>query len=370
MRTIISVFNKEIIQNLRNVRAMTFLILFPIILILVLGTALSGLFDQSAQFKNIGIIYTSPSNGPLTQAFKGLITKSEEMGLTFTETQSVQEAEQQVKNGKYTCFINLSENGAEIYENNNDALKASLAEGIMGTFIQRYKAITQIASVNPGAAANIMKDQSNPNFVKLSSLGNQRAPKAIDYYAVAILTLIILYSSMTGAHAVKDEKTAKTMNRLLCAPVKKYQILAGKVLGSFAITALEVLVVFLVSIVFLKTYWGTHLGVISLLLASEVIMAVSLGIGAAFLFRNERGIINLLIPVIAFFGGSYVPLDSFGKTMLLISNFSPIKWVNKAIFAVIYSNDFSSVAPAIIINLCLAVIFLVISSFSFRKEAL
>jgi len=368
--TMIRVLIKEIKQNLRNVRAMSYMVLFPIILILVLGTALSGAFDQSTEFKDINIIYTSPSDGALGQAFKGFITKGGEMGFTFTEAQNGQEAQERVSTGNYACFINVSQNGLEIYKNDKQAFKANLVEGVLDSFLQRYKALSQIAMVNPVVASRLINDQSNPNFVKLSPLGEQRNPKAMDYYAITMLTLIILYSSISGSHAIKDEKTAKTMNRLLCAPVKKYEILTGKILGALVITSLQVVVVILMSKFLLKTYWGNHMGVILILLASEVAMAVSLGIGVAFLFKNERGILNILIPLIAFFGGSYLPLEGFGKTMLLIAKFSPVGWVNKAIFSVIYSNDYSSVVRAFMINLSLAVIFVVLASFSFRKEAI
>jgi len=364
------VFVKEIKQNLRNVRAMSYLVLFPIILILVLGTALSGAFDQSIAFKDINVLYSNSNDGALAQAFNGFITKGGEMGFVFSKAQSLQEAEDQVKNADYTCFINVSDNGLEIYENDKEAFKASLVEGVLNSFIQRYKALSQIVLVNPSVAMKIMNDQSNRNFVKLSTIGDERQPTAMDYYAVTMLTLIILYSSLTGAHAIKDEKTSKTMNRLLCAPVKKYEVLTGKILGSLVITSLQVGVVILITKFVLKTYWGNHLGVVLLLLASEVAMAVSLGIGVAFLVKNERGILNTLIPLMAFFGGSYMPVENFGKSLLLVANFSPVRWVNKAIFAVIYSNDYSSVAKAISINLCLAAIFVVIASLSFRKEAI
>lgn len=368
--TILRVFSKEIIQNFRNVRAMIFLVLFPIILIVVLGTALSGAFDKSSEFKDINILFSSPNDGSIAQAFKGFMSKGEEMGFTFVEAKSTQQALERVKKENYVCFININKNDLEIYENDKQPFKAQLVEGVLGAFTQRYKAIAQIAKVTPEAVGKIVRDQSNPNFVKLSTLGGTRQPEAMDYYAVTMLTLIILYSSMTGAHAIKDEITAKTMKRLLCAPVKKYQVLTGKTLGSLAITLLQVLVVILISKFLLKTYWGNHLGTIFLVLASEVVMAVTLGIGVAFIFRNERGILNILIPIMAFFGGNYMPIDDFGKTMLVISNYSPIRWVNKALFSVIYSNDYSSVAQAIIINLVIAAIFLAIASVSFRKEAI
>jgi ABC-2 type transport system permease protein len=370
MMTIIRVFSKEIIQNIRNVKAMVTMILFPIILILVLGTALSGFIDQSSEFKDINIIYANPGNGSLAQAFQGFVAKGGEMGFNFSDAQSGPEAIERVKNGNFTCFINVEENRLVLYENDRDTSQAQLVEGVLGTFSQRYQALSQIALVNPAAVETILQEQSDPNFVKLATLGELRQPKALDYYAVTMITLFILYASMTGAHAIKDEKTAKTLNRLLCAPIRKYEVLIGKIIGALGITLLQVLVVTMISRFLLKVYWGNHPGIISLLLASEMVMAVSLGIGVSFVIKNEMGILNFLIPVIAFFGGSYIPLDSFGKTMLLVTQLSPVRWVNKAIFAVIYGNDYSSVVPAMLINLGIAVVFIVIASCSFRKEAI
>lgn len=206
--------------------------------------------------------------------------------------------------------------------------------------------------------------------MKLSSLGEKTKPTAMDYYAVSMLTLIILYSSITGAHAIKSERVTKTINRLICSPAKKYQIFIGKIFGSLAITILQVLIVIVVSKYVLKAYWGSHVGIVLLLVGAEIIMAVSMGIAVSFLVKNESGVLNILVPLIAFFGGAYGPVEMYGANVLRFSDLSPLRWINKATFSVIYSNDFSTVGAAIGINLCVAVIFIVIASLHFRKEAL
>lgn len=58
----------------------------------------------------------------------------------------------------------------------------------------------------------------------------RRLKRAMDYYALTMLTLILMYSSIAGVFAIKSETIARTLNRLLCSPVGKHEILIGKIL--------------------------------------------------------------------------------------------------------------------------------------------
>jgi ABC-2 type transport system permease protein len=210
------------------------------------------------------------------------------------------------------------------------------------------------------------------NVVNVQTLAQRKSPKSMDYYAISILTLFILYSSLTGSFAVKGEKIMKTADRLMCCPVKKYEILIGKILGTFIVSSLQVTIVFLFTRFVLKADWGTNLGVIILLLLSEILMAVSLGIGLAFAIKNDMAItaiIQTIIPFIAFLGGGYIPVDNFNKYLLNVADFTPLRWINRSLFQVIYANDFSTVWGAVIINLAIAVIFVTIASVKIRREA-
>lgn len=370
---IINIIVKEIKENLRDIRAIGLMVLFPIVLMLVLGTALSGVFDNSSQFKNINIVYTQQetpvTTSSLNSTFKTFLTKGEEMGFEFTKVDSVQAGMDGVQQGKYVCFINVRDNGMELIKNEQSAFKANLVESILGSFLQRYNALVSVAEVNPTMLSKITAPEEATGYVTLSSLGERRQPRAMDYYAITMLTLITLYSTMTGAGAIKGERNLKTLNRLLCSPVHKYEILTGKIFGTLAITVLQVLAVIGFSKFVLKTYWGNHMGMVLLLVMSEVIMAVSLGLGVAFLTQNDKVILNLLVPIMGFLGGGYVPIEDSGELLLKLANFSPLRWVNQSIFQVVFSDDFSKVIPTILINLAAAAVFLLISTVYFRKEA-
>lgn len=369
---ILNILVKEIKENVRNIRSMALMILFPIVLMFVLGTALSGVFDNSSQFKDINVLYTQEGDPSLNSAFNTFLAKGQEIGIHFTQAEGVQQGIEGVQNGKYAGFIRVSESGVQLYKNDRDAFKANLVETILGSFLQRYNAVATIAKVNP-ALVSQMVNQEGPasnQFVQLSSLGDRKQPSAMDYYAITMLTLITLYSAMTGAAAIKGERTLKTLNRLLCSPIRKDEILIGKILGALAITLLQALVVLAFSKIFLKTYWGDHMGTVLMLVMSEIIMAVSLGMGIAFVTKNDKEIINLLIPLIGFFGGGYIPIEALGGTVQKLSGFSPLRWINQSLFSVVFSNDLSTVTTAILINLAVAAVFLVLSTWLFRKEAI
>jgi ABC-2 type transport system permease protein len=259
-----------------------------------------------------------------------------------------------------------------IIKNDKYSLQADIFKSILDTFIQRFNLQVEIAKENPAAIQAMSYDEAF-KAVDRVSLDKKRTPRAIDYYAVTMITLIVLYGTMGSSYGIIGERTRKTEGRVLTSPVSKAEFLAAKVIGSVLITVLQIAVVVLVSRFILGAYFGENILPVALILLSEIVMAVSLGVGVAFLIKNEsaaNGILNGIIPVIAFLGGAYVPLDMpNGETFLKFTNISPLRWVNRSIINTIYSGDTSTVFQTIIINLAIAVIFIAISSGIFRKEA-
>jgi ABC-2 type transport system permease protein len=215
-----------------------------------------------------------------------------------------------------------------------------------------------------------LESTGHGNYVELRALDEDRQPGSLDYYTVTMLTMILLYASLTGFWSIRGDIEQMTGNRTLCAPVRKYEFLTGKVLGCIGVTFLQALVVLLFSGLVLKAYWGEDLVTVCILLMSQSIMAVSLGAGLAYLFKNgdaASGIINTAVPLIVFLGGGYVPLDVMGASFEKLSNISPVKWINSALFRVIYDGDYSQVALSLGINISIAVLFILIAAMFSRK---
>jgi ABC-2 type transport system permease protein len=101
-------------------------------------------------------------------------------------------------------------------------------------------------------------------------------------------------------------------------------------------------------------------------------MAVAMGVGIAFIAKNQivmSSIITFMIPIIGFLGGSYVALPRTGMLGEAMKR-SPVRWTNDAMFGIIYGKDYSNLAKAILINLIVGFIFIAIASIRYRREAI
>lgn len=371
---IIIIALKEIKQNLRDKQVLVLMIAFPIILMWILGTALSGGMDEnSSMFESIKVAYSINGEGQRVKAFEKFLDETEKLGIKTTKIKDYESGINSVKETEYTSYIyfNDSENKINLYKNEKYNLEATFAEVVLQGFIQKYNVIAKIAKVNPASLEEVLKGDSK-NYVEVKSIDRKKQPRAIDYYGITMTTLIIMYGSLYGGFGIAAERTKKTGNRILISPIKKYEFFIGKNIGTFASLVCQLLIVIIFSRYVLGVDWGDSPGVVFLIMASEAFMAIALGIGVAFIFKSEgviSGVLNAMIPLMIFLGGGYVPLEQFNSQILLnIAKVSPVRWANNTIFKVIYSGDFSDVFTTISINLITAAVFLTVATLIFRKE--
>lgn len=366
---------KEFKLNIRNFKANLMMVLFPIVLIIILGAAFSNSFDRSIKLGNVTVLYTEDmkdSGMTLTKAFESFREDlTEELGISFEKTDDINMGMASIKDYKYSAYLYISDNTQEIklYKNEKYGFTASLLESALNSFINTYGTMSTIAVNNPSAMA-MPQMEVHGNYVIVRSLDEKRQPGSLDYYTVTMMTMILLYASMTGFWSVRGDLEQKTASRTLCAPVRGYELLTGKVIGCIFVTLVQGLVVILFSGLVLKANWGEDLVTVNLLLLSHSIMAVSMGVGLAYLSKNgnaANGILNTIIPIFVFLGGGYVPLDVMGSAFTKLSSISPVKWINSALFRVIYENDYSQVATSLGINLTIATVFILISALFSRR---
>ncbi|MCY6353721.1 ABC transporter permease [Clostridium sp. ZS2-4] len=370
---ILNIITKEVKQNFRNKRKLAIMILFPIILMVILGTAFSKSMSNDIKLGKIKVLYTVQGEGNIGEAFKGLQKELKDYNVSFKETKNIESAKNNVQNSNYSCYLLINENNKDIkiYKNNRYYLGASFVEGILNTFVQRYNVINEIKEKKTRFLEKVVKG-SDKKYIIVQSLNEKKEPRAIDCYGVTMTTLIILYSAFTGAYGMIGEKNRKTEARILAAPVTKKEIFIGKTLGALVVTIFQISIVIIFSKYVIGVNWGNNIGMLLLVIGSEIIMAVSMGIGVAFLTKTEaamNSILNFMIPIMVFLGGGYVPLEEFNSEILnIISNFSPVRWINSSILNIVFRDNYEKVIPTIAINFTAAVIFLIIASMLFRRE--
>jgi ABC-2 type transport system permease protein len=359
---------KEFKQNIRDWRGNAMMIALPIVLMAVLGAALSGIFSSAISL-DMDVLYSIQDEGALAQAFATFKDGVGSTGVRFTRAVDTEESFSSVKDFTYACYLVVSERGITFYENDRYSSVSDFVQSLIRVFLRQYNAARAIAAVNPMALLTL-KDVWGQSHVENTSLQAAMAPRSIDYYAVTMLTLAIMIASILGMQGMKKEMKLKTARRMLTAPVRRWQILAGKVSGGLLVIFIQIAAVIAFSRFAIGAYWGTDIATVMLVLLSEAVMAVSLGVGVAYLISNEGaavGILNSIFPVLVLFGGGYGPFEG-GAVFTAIARVDPLTWVHRAIFGVIYNADYSSVPAAVLTCLGVSLLFILAAALLSRKE--
>lgn len=373
MRNIFIIAARQLKQYFRDKKGMVMGILFPIVLILVLGNAFS---KTNTQLSNIDVLYTINDSGEFASEFnKEIINKGKDYNIKFEKAKSKNDAEEEIaKHSKYVCYVHLDKNTIQLYKNSKvNSTQADLVNQVMRAFVQNSNFIYQIYKLDPSRMAAIKETDSGKSYVNIKSFNKSSQPSAMDYYAITMLTLVVFYGSRGSLNEVASEKIVKTSDRIFCSPVKKYEYLLGKTIGSFVENYGESLVVIVFSKYVYKVNWGSDIMSVFLILAAFTFMTTCLGIAIGFVSKGKNtgdGILNALIPVMCFLGGAYMPLDQFNlsKAFMNITKISPVEWTNSSIIKIIYSHDYSLMPYAISICTIIGLILIFTSAYAIKKE--
>lgn len=196
----------------------------------------------------------------------------------------------------------------------------------------------------------------------------QDGPSTRTLIFLMVLPGVMVYSLFAiGEQMMRDllfESGHGTLRRQLCAPVGVAQLIAAKVLVA-ATVAGGALVLMMGLAVFLTGKAVDPLGFA--ILSLSVVLAVSGASAAIYGFaRTERqgaAIANMVYLLLAFLGGSFVPLDALPAAARKIAPLSPFYWGTRGFQDLLAGESLAAVLPAVSILLGLGVLLLTVGSF-------
>ncbi|MEO3944503.1 ABC transporter permease [Gorillibacterium sp. CAU 1737] len=366
---------KEIKTTLRNRFTFLLMIAFPIAMMTVLGFALSENFSSEPSLDRISIVVQKNVNqDELRTAWDSFEKGMAERGVNWTENLGRAESERGVTQGRYTAYLDVNDKGIRYTSRHSGGIEDNIVEGMLSAFVDRYNLAVAAFQESPELGmrlTNALSAEATP--IKESSINPNRSPGSMDYYAMAMSTMIAFYAATTSTHLIQGERARKTDSRLMSSPLTKAQLFVGKVLGATLINTLFVLVVVLFSRFVFHADWGGHYGVVLALLMTEVLLSVSIGLAAGYLFKKDSStaVMIILTQVVSFLGGAYFPLSQIGGFLGSLTWLSPLRWANHAMIEIIYNDRLTAAIQPITLNLALAALFLFISAVSLkRKEGL
>ncbi|MFP4364755.1 MAG: ABC transporter permease [Spirochaetia bacterium] len=365
---ILTIAWKNIRQNLKRPITLILLVLLPLVLMVILGTALSGVYSAGEDIDQVNLGVRIVSHGSLSQGFAHFIENQDFFTTTYIDNE--EHSFHRLGDGEYEAivFIDSSQSEIELMINDNAGISAGITESVLRSFLQSYSMVTVIESYSAGASENISLS-TNRGYVTAENLEGTGQPRAIDYWGIMLFCMVILWGSFVGAAAVADERDRKTLSRIAAAPVSRFSVFAGLFLGALFSLIIQMALVFLGADLILGVRFGEHILSVIILFGSLCVFSLSLGIALGSIFPDPKtsfGLLNPIVHVLVFLGGGYFPVPD-NKFFNIITKLSPMTWVKNAVFAQSFGSGSGWFFPAVFICFAGAFVFTSLSAVKLTK---
>lgn len=365
---LLTLIKKEIIQFFRSKTDVITMLIFPIVLIFVMGKSLDGLMSMDKNIFSGKIIYfnieDTSGNKNLQPFYDFSVQFQKDTEAEFIENTNHKEAIELVNKNEAICFINVGKEDIKYFRNENEeSTESKVFRNLYAQYMKKYIFIHSTSKSEPQKVPQILNAQNNTR-VKSEGISYDEV-NSFTYYTFVELTLIILYISTITSISMYKENTLHTMTRLKTSSIKKINIIISKIALGIVIGIMQIILVYITSTKLFGVNWGQKLIYIFVVLISFIIFSSVLGISISMIFADQKTaytLTNMLIIVMGFLGGSYVPLCLVKSARItsFLCQLVPNYWVNIALLGLKYNVDTSYYISAINISLGGAVLMIVL----------
>lgn len=359
---------RAFINYVRNKKTMVTFIIFPIILMSLLGVLLSSAFSSSKSVGEVNLYYYSQNaTTESAQIIKVLKENSSKAGITFTPTDSIESGKNEVKLNA-ASFVIFDGDKVDVYNNVENNIQSTMVNEYIASIIKTSNAIEESFKINPIKTQSYLESADNSaSNITVTKLPKQKQISSYAYYAVAELSLFALYIAITPLLAIDYDERKGIKDRLKLAGVSDLKYYLGNAIGYFFVSIILTLPGYLFAQFVLGVNWGNPIiSYGSILLLS--ITSVMLGQVIAATFNNAQKSVNILkaviIPILAFLGGAYMPISSGVMNVSgmfdVLTKISPLRWINLGLMNYMTDGTYRDLGISALINIVIIAVFIVI----------
>lgn len=343
MRPAFAVAGVELRRFLRDRSNIFFVFLFPLLLVLVIGS-------QFGSGAGAGRVTVAGEDSPLRAA---LVAELRDDGATASLAEP-EEMRRELARGRTDVGLLLPDGAAAAFERGADVELEIIVGGQQGGAATAQEVRTAVAAVQgdrarlaaltdagvPADAARealaaAEEDHTAPALAVrgVDELSREFAGLGqFDLGAAGQTLLFVFLISCAGSSTLIQTRRLGVMSRTLAAPVSAAQALAGQALGRFAIAFFQGAYIMAVSALLFGVDWGNLLAALVVLAVFSVVAAgAAMVIGA--LVDNDGTAAGLGVGlglVLAALGGSMLPLELFPDTLRTVAHVTPHAWAYDA----------------------------------------
>jgi len=373
MRKILALAWLNVAQLLRNPAELVGVIVLPLALTMLFGTAFAGGDAEPMQ-----VLFVD-EDGSTYSAQVGTLIDAE-VSLAIEPT-TRQKAEAEIAAGDAAVAVlvprgfeaDLKGAGAEIQvlrdpANENSFAVLSVVQGVAMRISGSAQTAEIVVSAAPAegdfdhwySVADEQWDPTPPVFAEGQTVvasevrGDAVIVQGATLSSIGFTVWFILFMTFGSAGGILEEREQGTLRRLLVAPIDRGTILAGKILGTVLAATVQALILVVVGALFFGVQWGRNPAGVVLVLGAYILAGTGLAVMVSALVRT-RGQMAGLSPLIgtglAMLGGCLWPIEVVAPAMQFIAKFTPTGWAVAGLTDIVARNQGigAAVVPALVL---------------------
>ncbi|MGM2841404.1 ABC transporter permease [Bacillus cereus group sp. Bce002] len=373
---------KDLKIRLIDRRGFMMMLIMPLLLTAILGSALSNIFDNGGLPKTV-IGYYQVGNDEFADVFQKDVLQSKELkdDVKVKIVNSQEELEDMLKEKKIDVGIVIPNKWSEqvqdgklkepkVFIDPSKDIQAKIAESMVRSFSERVQTVavstksvvTELANSQHSNVEQVAKEvsgdlqtvvTSGADNIEKGTIG-KKTVAAMQYYAAAMLVMFLLYNITVGAKSVVTEQRTETLARLFSTPTSSFSILFGKFLGTLLFACIQFGIFIVATHFMFHVEWGGDLSQIVAVGMSYAICVSGLSMLIAAFIREEKTadvMGGIGIQILAILGGSMLPIYVFPDTLQTIANVAPNKWALTSFLNIMSGTSWDVLLP-VIFSLC------------------
>lgn len=317
----------EFIKNLRDIKMLAFLIIFPVITTLILGTSIEGYFSGDSA-KRISVVYINKDKGAMGREFDKFLENEEIIKrLDIKRLNDKAQGDKALKDGAVDGMIYLPEDLSqtlhiedrkfiELYGKKN----MEYVESLVSSFTGSYNALNALISVGGTPSGHSIHGS---NIKRVVYTKDSIMPRTIDYYAVLILLQMLIVGAIFGVLITAKNYGSDIHIRTHSLPINPWNLIAGRILGSVLYMVIAAFITILCTMVLYKVNWNGNPLVIFGTIFIFCIIVIGIGVVIGLLIPIFTVGIMIVFLLMIFFGtysGSVSPASVNDSISILIPN--------------------------------------------------
>lgn len=372
MSRLLTISLKDVKTWMRDPSALGVLLAMPVVLILILGSAMGGLGGGGGGMVGQVAIVNSDTapvaegGNDVAAEIVAMLSDNEAVGEVFEidVRTDAEEVRAEVEKGDLIAALvipegfNESVNNAEpveleVLKDPGSELSANIWESIVRSVSIEMSRVSVVAQTAAQAAGTAVQEQALPPQVIEAVIGSAiasataedavnpvtidvveskkdvKAVTALDYYSLSMTSMFLLFGAMFGSFSFITERREQTMSRLLSTPTPRSSFVGGKMLGIMLLGLIQFGVLYVYTSTMMRVNWGESVAGTWLVASAEIAAATGLAVLIASLAKTERGaggIGPLVIQLMALTGGAFFPLSVLPPWLQPVRYFSVVGW--------------------------------------------